>query len=103
MLTAESSLEGLAWNHKNYRSLIVSVALTGNGPQKADDPELPATPAETAEEVRRCALLGALVFQLLRPDTFGEPTEDQKLFEETIRLIRDIAPGVLLCMRVKSF
>lgn len=102
MNSAETARDQLAWNYRNYRPLIVNVALTGTVPQKVDHPALPVTPEEIAEEVRRCALQGAQVFHLHMRDGSGEPTQDQKLFEETILLIRDSAPDVMLCVTTSS-
>ncbi len=99
---AEVSRGQLAWNHRNYRPLIINVALTGTVPQKSDHPALPVAPQEIAEDVRRCSLLGAQVFHLHMRDASGNPTQDPKLFEETILLIRDAAPDVVLCVTTSS-
>ena len=97
-----SSADQLPWNHRNYRPLIINVALTGTIPKKDDHARLPVTPEEIAEEVRRCAMLGAHVFHLHMRNSSGQPTQDRKLFEETILSIRATTPSVMLCVTTSS-
>jgi 3-keto-5-aminohexanoate cleavage enzyme len=92
----------LPWNHRNYKPLIINVALTGAVPLKSDYPFLPITPEEIADDVKLCAERGAQVFHIHLRDESGNPTQDRKLFEETIQRIRQSSPGVLVCVTTSS-
>jgi 3-keto-5-aminohexanoate cleavage enzyme len=102
MLAAEIGPRALPWNERNYRPLLINVALTGAVPKKSDYPNLPTTPEEIAWDVKQCAELGAQVFHLHMRTADGEPTQDPQLFEETILRIRDTTPGVILCVTTSS-
>lgn len=102
MPITEVASDGLPWNPRNYRPLIINVALTGAVPQKSDFPTLPVTPDQIAEDVKQCALLGAQVFHLHMRDGDGQPSQDPVLFEDTILAIRESSPGVLLCVTTSS-
>lgn len=70
------------------RKRIITVATTGAWPQKADNPNVPLTPAEIAEDVYNCWKAGAAICHLHMRDDNGNGTMDAEKFRETIRLIR---------------
>lgn len=76
--------------------LIITVALTGNVPTKAMNPNVPMTPQEIADDVRRCADAGATVFHVHARDENQRPTLDLKYFKENVRSIKDVAPDVII-------
>lgn len=67
---------------------IITVATTGAWPTKTDNPNVPMTPAEIAEDVYACWKAGAAVCHLHMRDSAGKGTMDAEQFRETIRLIR---------------
>ncbi|NCB63543.1 MAG: 3-keto-5-aminohexanoate cleavage protein [Clostridia bacterium] len=67
---------------------IITVATTGAWPKKKDNPNVPMTPAEIAEDVYACWKAGASVCHLHMRDDDGNGTMDVEKFRETIRLIK---------------
>ena len=67
---------------------IITVATTGAWPRKTDNPNIPMTPSEIAEDVYTCWKAGAAVCHLHMRDDFGNGTMDVEKFRETVRLIR---------------
>lgn len=98
----EISHDGLPWNQRNYKELIINVAVTGAVPQKSAHEKLPITPSEIADDVEECAELGAQVFHLHMRDSEGLPTQSQRLFIQTIEKIRERNTEVLLCVTTSS-
>lgn len=68
---------------------IITVAPTGAWPTKENNPNVPMTPKEIAEDVYACYQAGAAVAHLHMRDENGKGTMSKALFEETVRLIRD--------------
>lgn len=101
-MLAETDNKGVAWNRRNYRPLIISVALTGAVPQKQDYPLLPVTPKEIAEEAQKCAAEGAQVFHIHLRGRQGEPVHSKEDYQETFRLIRDVCGEVVICATTSS-
>ena len=101
-MLGESDSSGVAWNAKNYRNLIISVALTGAVPQKKDHTALPVTPQEIADAVEECAAEGAQVFHIHLRNAGGEPLQSQELYEETFALIRERCSEVVVCATTSS-
>ena len=101
-MLGETDTSGVAWNTKNYRNLIISVALTGAVPQKKDHTALPVTPQEIADAVEECAAEGAQVFHIHLRKPNGEPLQSRETYEETFSLIRERSPEVVLCSTTSS-
>ena len=68
--------------------LIITVAPTGNIPMKKDNPNVPITPDEIAEDVYRCYQEGAAIAHLHARDKNGQPTADPKVFEEVLEKVK---------------
>jgi len=68
--------------------LIVTIAPTGNVPTKEENPNVPLTPDEIAEDVCRCCQEGAAIAHLHARDKNGRPTADPEVFEEIVGKIR---------------
>lgn len=68
---------------------IITVAVTGAFPTKKDNPAVPMTPQEIADDVYACWKAGAAVAHLHMRNEDGKGTMDVKKFEETQRLIRE--------------
>ena len=67
---------------------IITVATTGAWPTKENNPHVPLTPEEVAEEVFACWKAGAAVAHIHARDEDGRPSMRFDRFEETVRLIR---------------
>jgi len=69
--------------------LIITAALTGSGPTRENNPHIPYTPAEIAEEALRCWRAGAAVVHVhVRDPETGRPAFDRKLFLEVVERVR---------------
>ena len=71
------------------RKVIISVAPTGAWPSKKDNPAVPMTPEEIADDVYACHQAGASVAHLHMRDKDGLGTMCKELFKETVALIRE--------------
>ncbi len=71
---------------------IITVATTGAWPKKENNPNVPMTPAEIAEDVYDCWLAGAAIAHLHMRDDEGNGTMNKDKFAETVRLLRDNHP-----------
>ncbi len=68
---------------------IISVAVTGAWPTKEDNPNIPLTPAEIADDVYDCYKAGAAIAHLHMRDDLGKGTMDAEKFRETADRIRE--------------
>jgi uncharacterized protein (DUF849 family) len=71
---------------KNKR--IITVATTGAWPSKENNPNVPLTPAEIAEDVYSCWKAGAAVCHIHVRDSAGKAAMDFDNFKKTVELIR---------------
>ena len=71
---------------KNKR--IITAAVTGAWPTRQDNPALPVTPEEIAEDVYECWKAGAAVAHIHVRNDDGTPCTDFERYKETIDLIR---------------
>lgn len=69
--------------------IIITVAPTGAWPSKKDNPNIPLTPEEIANDVYECYKAGASIAHLHMRDDMGKGTMDIKKFEETVKLIKE--------------
>ncbi len=67
---------------------IVTCAVTGAETTKKDNPNLPVSPVEIADAAHEAFLAGASILHLHVRDKNGLPTQDMKVFKETIDLVR---------------
>lgn len=75
--------------------VIVTVAPTGAWPTKKNNPAVPLTPKEIAEDVYECWQAGAAVAHLHMRDNEGNGTMNKETFAETVALIRERCDIVL--------
>jgi len=68
---------------------IITVATTGAWPTKKDNPNVPLTPQEIANDVYECYKAGASVAHLHMRDEEGKGTMDKEKFKETVNLIKE--------------
>lgn len=74
---------------------IITVAPTGAWPTKKDNPNVPLTPKEIAEDVFESYQAGAAVAHIHVRDEEGRGTMDKEKFRETVELIREKCDIVL--------
>ena len=68
--------------------LIVTVAPTGNVPTRKDNPYVPVTPDEIAEDLYKCYKEGAAVAHLHARDKDGKPTASPEVFKEIVEKVK---------------
>ncbi|MGZ4289002.1 MAG: 3-keto-5-aminohexanoate cleavage protein [Gaiellaceae bacterium] len=78
--------------------LIINAALTGMIPTKTDNPAVPVTPDEIAEDARRCVDAGAAIVHLHARDEDGRPTYRKEVYAEIIQAVRERSPEVIVCV-----
>jgi 3-keto-5-aminohexanoate cleavage enzyme len=69
--------------------LIITAALVGAEITKEQQPNLPVTPDEIAEEALRCYQAGASIIHLHVRRDDGTPTQDRARYQETIAKIKE--------------
>lgn len=74
------------------KKTIITVAPTGAWPKKKNNPNVPMTPKEIAEDVYKSWQAGAAVAHLHMRDDKGDGTMDTKKFEETVEILRSDYP-----------
>jgi uncharacterized protein (DUF849 family) len=75
---------------------IITVAITGSLPQKADNPAVPITIAEQVSSTQEAFEAGAtLVHAHVRKDD-GSPTSDPERFAELVEGVRKHCPGMII-------
>lgn len=68
---------------------IITVAVTGAWPKKENNPNVPMTPQEIAEDVYQCWQAGASIAHLHMRDDQGNGTMSIEKFKETVGLIKE--------------
>ncbi|NLX61034.1 MAG: 3-keto-5-aminohexanoate cleavage protein [Tissierellia bacterium] len=71
------------------RKVIITVAPTGAWPTKKDNPNVPLTPKEIAEDVYESYKAGAAIAHIHVRDDEGKGTMNKEKFEETVALIKE--------------
>lgn len=74
--------------HVSGKPLIITAAIVGAEVTRAQNPSVPYTPEEIAEEARRCREAGAAVVHLHARHDDGRATQDHDRFKATIEAIR---------------
>ena len=72
--------------------VIITAAVTGAWPKKENNPNVPMTPQEIADDVYACWKAGAAVAHPHMRDDEGNGTMDTAKFEETVNLIHTKYP-----------
>jgi 3-keto-5-aminohexanoate cleavage enzyme len=86
-------MQAVAWDEL---PVVVTVAPTGAEVTRDDNPALPHTPRELADDVAACAEAGASVCHLHVREENGTPSSRTELFVEAIELIRQQTPIVTM-------
>lgn len=74
------------------KKTIITAAVTGAWPKKENNPNVPMTPAEIADDVYACWQAGAAVAHLHMRDDGGNGTMDHNKFRETVELLHSKYP-----------
>ena len=72
----------------NLDPLIITVAPVGAEASRKDNPNLPLTPREIADEAILCVEKGASIIHLHVRDEDGKATQSKAIFKETMNLIK---------------
>ena len=75
---------------------IISVALTGAWPTRQNNPNIPYTPREIANDAVECHQAGAAIVHLHMRDEEGKGSMDINRFTETVGYIRAERPNVVI-------
>jgi uncharacterized protein (DUF849 family) len=75
---------------------IVTVAITGSLPQKANNPAVPITPAEQIESAHEAFEAGAALVHIHVRDDKGQPASDPERFAAVQRGVRTHCPGMIV-------
>ena len=78
--------------------LIINLAGTGMVPTRADNPAVPITPQEIAEDCAACFGLGASTFHLHARDEAGQPSWRPDIYSEIVVRVREKCPTAVICV-----
>ena len=77
--------------------VVISAALVGAFTKKEQNPNIPYSPEEYAEEVKKCYDAGAAIVHLhMRDPNTGDTTPDLGTYEVVLGAIRDKCPEILI-------
>jgi 3-keto-5-aminohexanoate cleavage enzyme len=76
--------------------LIITAAICGAEASKNDNPNLPVTENELANEAHLAYKAGASIIHLHVRDKNGNPTQSKEVFKTTIELIKEKCPDVII-------
>ncbi|MDD3185745.1 MAG: 3-keto-5-aminohexanoate cleavage protein [Anaerostipes sp.] len=74
------------------KKTIITAAVTGAWPKKENNPNVPMTPSEIADDVYACWKAGAAIAHLHMRDDDGNGAMDKDKFRETVELIHSRYP-----------
>ena len=80
---------------------IITVAVTGAWPTRKDNPNLPVTPQEIADDVYECWKAGAAIAHIHVRNDDGTPSTDFERYKETIERIRE-KKDCDICLNITS-
>lgn len=75
---------------------IISVAITGSLPQKADNPAVPISVAEQIESTHEAFEAGAALVHIHVRDDAGRPSSDPERFARVQEGVRTFCPGMIV-------
>ena len=78
------------------KKVIITAALSGSLPTKAQTPYVPITPDEIAQDAKACYEAGAAVVHIHARDAQENSTHDFAIFEEINTKIKQICPEVIV-------
>jgi len=78
--------------------LVVNAALTGMVPTKDDNPSVPVTAVEIADDAERVVAAGASIVHLHARDDEGAPTWRPDVYRRIVHEVRERCPDVIVCV-----
>lgn len=78
--------------------LVINAAITGMVPRRADNPAVPLTPEEIAEDARRCFDAGARTIHLHAREADESATFRKEIYAEIVRQVRASVPDAIVCV-----
>jgi len=78
--------------------LIINTAISGLVHSKSNNPALPVTPDEIAEDCYQCCQAGASIVHLHANDEEGKPTHRSDVYRNIISKVRAKCPDVIICV-----
>jgi len=78
------------------RACIITVAITGSLPQKANNPAVPIRPAEQVESAHQAFEAGAALVHIHVRDDAGQPSSDPERFAEVQAGVRKHCPEMIV-------
>jgi hypothetical protein len=78
------------------RPTVISVAITGSLPQKANNPAVPITPEEQIESTHAAFEAGAALVHIHVRDDQGRPSSDPERFARVQEGVRKHCPGMIV-------
>ena len=100
------SAEDRKWNHgpdgrasqltRDHGKLVITLATTGNINTRDNNPSLPCTPKEMADDMHECIKAGVSVLHIHARNELLRPTMRVDKFRETVRLIKERDPDAII-------
>ena len=84
------------------KKTIITAAVTGAWPKKENNPNVPLTPSEIADDVYSVWMAGAAIVHLHMRDDEGNGTMDKDKFVETVDLIKTRYPDCDIILNLTS-
>ena len=84
------------------KKIIINICPTGIIPTKDLNINVPITPAEIAEDVYKCYMLGAQMAHIHARDINGLNTMDKIVYADIITKIREMCPGIIICVSLSG-
>jgi len=81
---------------RDHGKLVITLATTGNINTKERNPTLPCSPQEMADQMHECIKLGVSVLHIHARDENNKPTMRLDKFRETVRLVKERDPDVVI-------
>ena len=75
---------------------VISVAITGSLPTKAQNPGVPITPSEQVESTHEAFEAGAALVHIHVRDDAGRPSSDPERFRQVLEGVRKHCPGMIV-------
>ena len=87
--------------NKDHGPLVLTLATTGNINTRENNPSLPCSPQEMADQMHECIKLGVSVLHIHSRGEDLKPTMRVDLFRETCRLVK-VCVCVCVCARARA-
>ena len=78
---------------RDHGKLVITLATTGNINTRDNNPSLPCSPQEMADDMHECIKLGVSVLHIHARNEELKPTMRVDKFRETVRLVKERDPG----------